>query len=95
MEKSSKIFETDNVDLGSYLLINDVEYLDCRVETDGRSGRAKAILRFIDKRQNARDLERMFLTSDLKKYRDLNKFLLKEVHKACENVRKQIIEGED
>lgn len=95
MEKSSKIFETDNVDLGSYLLINDVKYLDCRVETDARSGRAKAILRFIDTRQNARDLERMFLTSDFKKYRDLNKFLLKEVHKACENVRKQIIEGED
>lgn len=94
MEKSSKIFETDNVDLGSYLLINDVEYVNCRVETDPRNGRAKAILRFVDTRQNARDLERMFLTSEFKKYRDLNKFLLKEVHKACEDVRRQIIENE-
>lgn len=89
--KSSKIYETYDVDLGSFLCLHDVQFLDCRVESDPKTGRARAILRFVDEKQNARDLERVFLTSDYKRYRDLNKFLLKEVHKACDSIKKQVI----
>lgn len=90
-QKPSKIYETADVDLASFLCLHDVQYLDCRVESDPRSGRARAIIRFVDDKQNARDLERVFLTSEFKKYRDINKFLLKEVHKACDQVKKQVI----
>lgn len=93
-QKSSKIFETHDVDLGSYLVLHDINYVDCRVEADPKNGRARAILRFLDDKQNARDLERMFLTSEMKKFRDINKFLLKEVHRACDIIKKQIVEGD-
>jgi hypothetical protein len=94
MSQKNKIFETADVDLGSFLCIHDVPYVDCRVEADPKTGRARAILRFLDDKQNARDLERMFITSEMKKFRDVNKFLLKEVHRACDLIKKQIVEGD-
>lgn len=89
-----KEFFTSDVDLGAYLCMQGIQYMDCKVESDPRSGRARAILRFWDEKQNARDLERHFITSDFKKYRDANKYLLKEVHRACKEVIKQVTEPE-
>lgn len=94
MSQIANIFESADVDLCSFLLLHDVKYLDCRVETDTRTGRSRAIIRFLDEKQNARDLERLFLTSEFKRYRDLNKFLLKEVHRACETIKRSFIEGD-
>lgn len=94
-QRSNKIFETHDVDLGTFLQLHDVPYLDCRVESDPKTRRVRAVLRFLDEKQNARDLERLFLTSDFKKFRDINKFLLKEVHKACDMIKRQVIEGEE
>lgn len=82
MEKPSNIFTTDSPDLAAFLQLNGIKYIDCIIEVEPDTERSKGIMRFLDEKQNARDLERLFLTSEFKKYRDLNKFYLREVHKA-------------
>lgn len=73
------IFETTNVDLAAFLMFEGIKYLECD-RTTTYSGKEVVILRFLDERKNCLDLERVFLGSEFKKYRDLTKYLLKEVH---------------
>lgn len=44
------------------------------------------ILQFLDEHQNCLDLERVFLNSEYKKYRDINKWLLGKIHAALRDL---------
>lgn len=72
------IFETTNVDLAAYLMFEGIKYLEAKV--DRSRGKDLVVMRFLDDRQTCLDLERVFMSSDMKRYRDLVKYLLKEVH---------------
>lgn len=72
------IFETNNVDLASFLMLEGIKYLECRNSKQG--GKDVVILRFLDDKENCLDLERVFMNSREKRFRDLNKYLLKEIH---------------
>lgn len=74
-----KIFETFNVDLAAFLIMEGIELIGFELVDPIRK---KVIIRFKDVSQNCLDLEQVFLNSDYKKYRDLNKFLLRKVHEA-------------
>lgn len=76
--KNVSIFETTSVDLAAFLMFEGIKYLESRIEKT--LGKEIVVMRFLDDRQNARDLERVFMNSDLKRYRDIVKYLLKEVH---------------
>jgi hypothetical protein len=76
--KQTPVFETTNVDLAAYLMLEGIKYLECR--NDKSMGKDLVILRFLDDKQNCLDLERVFMGSQMKRYRDLTKYLLKEVH---------------
>lgn len=68
------IFETTNADLASFLILEDIKLLELSVK-------GKIIhFRFLDDKNQCLDLERVFLSSPFKKYRDVNKWLLKRVH---------------
>ena len=88
-EKSKKanIFETADLDLGAFLMLHGLKFLGSRVEDDLSKQKPKAIMRFLDDRQNARDLERIFMTSSEKRFRDLNKYLLREAHRIIKEVK--------
>ena len=73
-----KIFETTNVDLAAFLMLEGIKYFECKI--DRSMGKDLIVLRFADDKQNCQDLERVFMGSDFKKYRDIVKYLLKEVH---------------
>lgn len=79
MEK--KIFETSDLDLGAYLMLEGLKYLGCRLDSSVSSRKPLAVMIFLDEKTVARDLERVFMTSNERRYRDLTKYLLKEVHK--------------
>lgn len=93
------VFETDNLDLGAYLMQQGIRYLGCRIDYDSSRKRPKATMKFLDDRKNARDLERCFMTSPEKRYRDLTKYLLKEVHREVRNyqdlVAKQVLQDDE
>ena len=88
-------FETDNLDLAAFLMLHDVEFVGCEVKIDVKKRKPKAIMKFKDSKQNARDLERLFITSGEKRYRDLTKYLLKQVHKAVRDFSNEILESEE
>ena len=77
LAKECPIFETQNVDLATFLIMEDIKLLECK-RSD--SNRRIVIFRFVDDKQNCIDLERVFLNSDFKKFRDINKYLLSKVH---------------
>jgi hypothetical protein len=77
--KELRIFETQNVDLASFLMVEGVKLLELKRSDKNRN---IVILRFLDEKQNCLDLERVFLNSDMKKFRDINKFLLSKIHQV-------------
>lgn len=76
--KKPLIFETTNVDLAAFLMFEGIKYLEC--DRAQNIGKDIVVLRFLDEKQNCLDLERTFMNSNMKRYRDLTKYLLKEVH---------------
>jgi len=95
METPKKTFETSDIDLGAFLISHGLRYIDSKVEYDENKRRPKAVLRFEDDKQNARDLERVFLGSPEKRYIDLRKYLLKEIHGKINDFSKKVIEGQE
>jgi len=79
---SDNVFETGDLDLASFLSMEGLEYLGNRVEYDRDAKRPKAIMRFKDDLGKARDLERVFITSAQKQYRDIHKYFLRQAHLA-------------
>lgn len=75
--QESKIFETSNVDLATYLMLEGVKLIEYKISDPYRK---VVTLRFLDEKQNCLDLERIFLNSEFKKFRDINKYLLKNIH---------------
>lgn len=77
--KEARIFETQNVDLATYLMLMGIKLLEVKKSETKRN---VAILRFLDEKQNCLDLERVFLNSEFKKFRDINKYLLSKIHES-------------
>lgn len=79
-----KIYSTSNVALSAYLLLQGIEFKEIK-RTD-----KKDILEFVfkDEKQNCRDLERVFLNSEFKKYYEFNKYLLRELHLKSKELNK-------
>ena len=79
----STIFETQNSALGSYLLLNGIAYIGCKVKKSmNQKPKPDIILIFDDMRQVCRDLERVYINSNEHKFREYHKFLLKQVHQT-------------
>lgn len=79
MDKIVPEFETQNVDLASFLILEGIKFLGCkRHEIQPHV----IVLRFADEKQSCLDLERVFLSSQYKQYRDINKWLLQQIHKT-------------
>ena len=73
------IFETQNVDLASFLMMEGVKLLEVKkTELNQRV----VSLRFLDEKLNCLDLERVYLSSQYKRFRDINKYLLSKIHEA-------------
>lgn len=77
--KSTAIFETQNVDLATFLIFEGVKLLECKKSS---SNNRVVLLRFLDEKQNCLDLERVYLSSPFKTYRDINKYLLGKIHET-------------
>lgn len=79
---ANRTYETQDLDLAAFLMSQGLQYLGSELDAESSYGQPKATLRFADEKQIARDLERVFLTSPEKRYRDVLKFLLREAHRT-------------
>lgn len=85
----SKIFETTDLDLGAYLMMEGLKYMGCKLEETQTPKKPLVSVLFLDEKCVARDLERSFMISSEKRYRDLTKYLLKEVHKRIRETQEK------
>ncbi len=74
--KDLRIYETQNTDLATFLMLEGVKLLECRKSEKSKN---VIVMRFLDDRQNCLDLEHAYLNSNYKKFRDINKYLLMKV----------------
>jgi hypothetical protein len=77
--KEVKIFETSNVDLATFLMLEGIKLLEC---VKSQSNAKIVTIRFLDEKVNCLDLERVYLNSNYKRFRDINKYLLSKIHEA-------------
>jgi hypothetical protein len=72
-----KLYKTKNTDLAAFLLLEGIE-----LETLEKNSQAPTdiVLVFRDPKSKCLDLERIFISSREKKFRDLHRYLLKQVH---------------
>ena len=73
------IFETQNVDLGTFLMVEGIKLLEC---IKSPNNPRVVVLRFLDEKYNCVDLERVYLNSPFKTFRDTNKYLLAKIHEV-------------
>jgi len=76
-----KLFKTCDLDLAAFLMLHDLKYVGVEKIKDQESNKTKIQMIFYDPRNIALDLNRIFIMSEQKKYREFLKFLLKEIHK--------------
>jgi len=86
MENQLAIYETANVDLAAFLMLQGIKFIECVSDTRIKVTKPVVKMRFLDERAVCLDLERVFMSSDFKKYRDLNKYLLKEIHNKIREI---------
>jgi len=77
--EETKIYETTNSDLATFLIFEGIKLIECKVSPGPRK---VVVMRFLDVNQNCIDLERVFLNSELKRFRDINKWVLKKIHET-------------
>ena len=83
MDTEAPVFETQSVDLASFFILEGIKFLGCkRSETNPNV----VVLQFSDDLGKCLDLERVFINSDFKKYRDINKWLLGKIHGALRDL---------
>ena len=72
-----RVFSTTDADLATFLLLEGIKFINAEMQQNGKS---IVVLNFFDEKQNCKDLERIYLNSDFKKFRDMNKYVLKKIH---------------
>lgn len=73
-----KTYTTNNVDFATFLVFEGVEVLE--FTTDGGSN--VVYITFKDELGKCADLERVYLKSTYKEFRDINKWLLQKIHET-------------
>jgi hypothetical protein len=85
MNKPLKEFSTHDVDLAAFLMLQGLKFIECKIdETPG--SKPRVLMRFFDEKEVARDLEKVFMSSEVKKFRDLHKYLLREIHRTLKGL---------
>ena len=85
MSKTIKEFSTHDVDLAAFLMLQGLKFIESKLD-EGTGGKPRVSMRFFDEKEVARDLEKVFMNSDIKKYRDLHKYLLREIHRTLKGI---------
>lgn len=83
--KQVKTFETYDVDLAAYLMLQGLKFIECKMD-ESPGTRPRVIMRFFDEKEVARDLEKVFMGSEIKRFKDYHRYLLKDVHRTLKGI---------
>jgi hypothetical protein len=77
--KDQTIYETTNAALAAYLYNLGIKFLEASV--DSNKAKPTVTLRFLDTKNNCRDLEYIYMKSPEKLHNEIYRFFLTEIHK--------------
>jgi len=86
MAKDIPIFETHDVDLAAFLMLEGLKFIECVVDPKSPQVKPRVLIRFFDEKQTARDLERVYMSSIHHRYRLHHKYILKEIHRTLKGL---------
>ena len=84
--KSVPTFQTYDVDLAAFLMLEGLKFVECQPEDGPSKGKPRVCMVFLDEKGIGRDLERVFLNSQFKAFRTYQKYLLKEIHRTIRGI---------
>lgn len=84
MMPEMKLFHTYDVDLAAFLMTQGLKFYECKQDPIDRT---RALFSFFDDKGIGRDLERSFMSSESKRFSDLRKYLLREVHRTLKGIK--------
>jgi hypothetical protein len=79
-------FETFDVDFAAYLMFNGLKFIECKQETHSTGSKPRVSMKFFDEKGVCRDLERVYVNSEIARYRSFHKYLLKEIHRTLRGI---------
>lgn len=86
MAREVPTFETHDVDLAAFLMLEGLKFIECVIDPKITQSKPRVLIRFFDEKGTARDLERAFMSSNIKRYRDFHKYLLKSIHRTLKGL---------
>ena len=87
MPKDINMFQTHDVDLAAFLMLEGLKFVESVLDTSYTQGKPRVVMRFIDDKNVARDLERAFMSSQIKRFTDFRRYLLKDVHRTLNGIK--------
>ena len=81
-----KEFATYDADLASFLMLHGLKFIECIIDVTATHSQ-RVLLRFFDEKDTARDLERVFMSSEAKRFADYKKYLLREIHRTLKGIK--------
>lgn len=79
-------FETHDVDLAAYLMLEGFKFIEAVKDSRSAELKPRVLMRFFDEKGTARDIEKVFMGSNIKRYRDFHKYLLKSIHRCLKGI---------
>lgn len=66
-------------------MLSELKFIEgILLESPGQKPRVQ--MRFIDEKSQAHDLERVFMGSEIKKYEEYRKYLLRDIHRTMKGI---------
>ena len=81
-----KEFATYDADLAAFLMLHGLKFIECIIDATSPHAQ-RVLLRFFDEKDLARDLERVFMASEVKRFADYKKYLLREIHRTLKGIK--------
>ena len=82
-----KEFTTYDADLAAFLMLHGLKFIECLLDVTTTGHSQRVLLRFFDEKDVARDLERVFMASEVKRFADYKKYLLREIHRTLKGIK--------
>ena len=79
-------FSTFDCDLAAFLMLQGLKFIECKLENT-TAEKPRVVMWFFDEKYVARDLERVFMTSEINRFSSCKKFLLKEIHRTLRGAK--------
>ena len=68
-------------------MLEGLKFIECVIDDTSNTAKPRILMKFFDEKGIARDLERVFTGSEIKRYREFHKYLLRAIHMELKGIK--------